>query len=56
MVIDEDGKVQFEGLPQKCINSLNSFSEDEKRNNTLTVLQSVIRVQMGVDPSDMDFD
>lgn len=56
MTTDDTGSVQFEGLPYKCVHSLNSFSEDEKRTNPLTVLQSVIRVLMGVDILEMDFD
>jgi hypothetical protein len=56
LVTDDTGNVQFEGLPQKCLSSLSSFSEDEKRTNPLTVLQSVIRVLMGTNKSDMEFD
>lgn len=48
MEVNDVGEVEFTGLPQKCQYSLNSFSNKEKLENPLTVLQSVIRILTGV--------
>lgn len=57
MEVNDVGEVEFTGLPQKCLYSLNSFSNQEKLENPLTVLQSVIRILTGVNlDEEMDFD
>ena len=57
MEVNDVGEVEFTGLPQTCLYSLNSFSNQEKLENPLTVLQSVIRILTGVSlDEEMDFD
>jgi hypothetical protein len=38
MKIDEDGKVDFEGLPEDLEYTLSTFNDEEKRSNPLLTL------------------
>lgn len=47
MNIDENGKVEFVGLPQDLEYTLSTFSDEEKRTKPLLTLQCVIREREG---------
>lgn len=43
MLVANDGTVSFDGLPKQLDYPINSFSDEELKNDTLIIFQSIIR-------------
>lgn len=47
MVVNDDGSVDYKGLPDEFTYMLNSFSDKEKTDEPLLILQTIIKSKEG---------